>query len=179
MTFARRTLWLCLLSLVVAVPGAAASTYPGERDAMTNPLVRQTVQIAQDFWHARGVQPCSAPNVMLADSLWDTDVEVGVEPAGRADQPGCNVWIHAEIVSNAQDLYMGGSETLNLCVTVVHEMGHSAGLGHTEDGSGVMGAQGLAVPYECKVWARKVDRRKARAFHRLYGRSTKIRRGVG
>jgi hypothetical protein len=173
----RRAILAAVLASLIAP--ASAFGYPGERDAMTNPLVRQTVQIAQDFWHARGVQPCSAPNVMLADSLWDTDVEVGVEPAGRADQPGCNVWIHAEIVSNAQDLYMGGSETLNLCVTVVHEMGHSAGLGHTEDGSGVMGAQGLAVPYECKVWARKVDRRKARAFHRLYGRSTKIRRGVG
>jgi hypothetical protein len=166
------------LALLAILP-STASAYPGERDAMSNPLVRQTVQIGLDFWQARGVQPCAAPNVMLADSLADTDVDAGVEPAGRADTPGCNVWLNVEIVSNAQDLLVGGSETLNLCTTVVHELGHSAGLAHTEDGSGVMGAQGLATPYECKAWARKVDRRKARTFHRLYGRSTQIRRGVG
>jgi hypothetical protein len=185
-----RWYWLMGGVLLVLILPSTASAYPGERDAMTNPLVRQTVQIGLDFWLERGVWPCLQPQVMLADSLWSDELPKGVEPGGRAELGGCRVWIAADIVASAQDIAVGGNPTLTLCSTMVHELGHTSGMtfpdGPDEDdlpdvhaASGLMSWSASVDPWACRTWARKIDRRKERAFKRKYGARALIRRGVG
>lgn len=55
--------------------------------------------------------------------------------------------------------YGGDSARAMLCATVFHEMGHQAGLDHTQ--SGLMSPGSFdAVPWPCQKWIRKQDRRK-------------------
>lgn len=164
-----------LLALVVASP-AAASTFAGERPS-SSPLVADFVELGLEHWHARGVFPCAPPALevleapaLVADDDGDGDVEEGElsgdrGAGGRAELGGCRLWLRAGFVRAAErerwrpNVYV--EERLELCETIVHELGHVAGLEHGHDD--VMAAVGSARPWACRVWVGRLVRAERRA----------------
>jgi hypothetical protein len=143
-----------ILALAVTAP-AQAGTFPGERPA-NNATLNELVAIGETFWHERGVQPCPQDRleVLLADDLDGA--------GGMAIPGGCRVWFPVVDVAFVQSHPASGRASASaLCWVVVHELGHTAGLGHSE--SGVMSADGQgSAPWACRVWARG---RRAAALH--------------
>lgn len=118
-------------------------------------LIAASLAIGQGFWHDRGVQPCPNPQVIVKRSLWDaadSPRDAQGRPVdtvwGRAVQGGCTIWLARWTFRRYR--------RLDFCRTVVHELGHTAGLDHDHDA--VMA--GRATPYACKVWVRRLQRRE-------------------
>jgi predicted Zn-dependent protease with MMP-like domain len=161
----RRALLLALIVLALLPCSASASDwtgtgYIGERTA--HPIIGEMTDIAVDFWKERGVQVCE-PVPMQAPRLVDVD---GIEAAGRASTALCRFWLQDFIVREAlADRWRrGGSDGFRevVCAMVVHEVGHLAGLQHSD--TGVMDETASAVPYACKQWRRGLERQERRAF---------------
>lgn len=122
---------------------------------------------AQAAYGATVVRP--ARNAMvdeirgLAVAFWsDRDVDV---PPGEsylidrcdgchAYEVGPDIYVIASMVADVQAHRMWEVAAGTLCATVVHEVGHAGGLGHTA--TGVMSAD-VEIPWPCRRWAR--DRR--------------------
>lgn len=136
-------------------------------------MVETLVRLGVDFWHARGVEPCPAPTVLIADSLIEDD---GVDAAGRALD--CRIWLRADLVRAAErERYKpeaaGHRVREALCIVVAHEVGHLAGLGHSE--TGIMAPAANAVPWECKVWRWALDREAKAQRARQGARTVRVR----
>lgn len=175
-----RVLLTLLVALFLASP-AAASTYPGEHPAPA--FVQKLAVKADAFWHARGVASCASNSpVLMAPSLRDDDdgdgdrelwgtgdgPAAGSEPGadgtsrdedatGRATLGGCQVWLVSWIVRETASPRWYGM-AIDLCTTIYHEAGHTAGLEHTT--TGLMAPSGGGDPFECRVWGRRWENRK-------------------
>ena len=137
------------LLLGVVAPAGAVS-FPDERPAHNPTLDAMVAEVGIPFWVGRGLAPCAAPDVMLAPDLG--------EFVGYAQ--GCRIWIKTEELQAAQE--DPRSFEPYLCLLVVHELGHTAGLGHSE--TGVMAAAASDVPWDCRQWVqRRVQARRLRA----------------
>lgn len=108
--------------------------------------------IAVHFWGERGVQvPCHPVAVSGADALMAHDAFGN--PDAMAATSGCRVLISSQMPTLRYwnpDLY---------CGFVVHEVGHLAGLPHTE--SGIMAARGPyddEIPWDCVYWKQAAHR---------------------
>jgi hypothetical protein len=162
-----RALLLALIVLALLPCTANASDWTGtgfigERTA--HPLIGEMTDIAVDFWAERGAQTCDRPVAMQAPRLVDSD---GIEAAGRAWREGCTFWIQdfivGEAVAERWRRGVGGDSMREItCAAVVHEVGHLAGLPHSE--TGVMDETASAVPYACKRWRRGLERQERRAY---------------
>jgi hypothetical protein len=118
---------LALLILAVMTPVAdAQTTYaPAGEQITTTHAVRHARNIAERYWHARGVQPCPMPTIYSASSLGDESIWE------RAEQPGCDVWLIDWMVQGASETRWGARI---LCRIMIHALGHTAGLGHSRRG---------------------------------------------
>lgn len=144
---------LALAALLLILP-TQAEAFPGERLA-NNPTLNELVALGQDFWHARGVQPCGTPTVMLAEDFGI------VGPNGEtaaAIAIGCTIWFNSNEryspIGYVQAHPLNRYASAELCATVIHELGHTAGLEHSSDPRSVMAAVGGDPPWACRVWAR-------------------------
>ena len=175
-TMRRMLMILVLAAATLALPAAAsAQSFPGERPA-TDPWVPELVQLGLKFWQARGVEPCVSPEVLMSSDL-DLPEHGQVSVGGRARLGACapgtgettgRMWLLERLITDARDLWTGGAPTRTVCAVVVHELGHLAGLEHT-DGGAMNGSSGgdKDTPWECWVWARRIDRIKDRVTDRL------------
>lgn len=104
------------------------------------------VAIAVSFWHARGVEiPCHPVPVVNADALLPKG-EWGW-PADMGATSGCRI-----LLSNGGSVSRVAAPD-RYCTEIVHEVGHLAGLPHTEHG--VMSPvieDDSDIPYDCKHW---------------------------
>jgi hypothetical protein len=184
-----RAILIALVALVLLPSSAGA--YPGERPAPA--LVQRLAVKADAFWHKRHVDSCaSAHAVLMAPSLLDDDDQDGdVELEGTGDGPGpdgtsldqygagrgtpenCGMWIADWLVKDTLNPNLFGT-AIELCTTIYHEAGHTGGLPHTK--RGLMAPWGGVNPFECRVWARRFEARKA---HARWKRESTRRRGVG
>lgn len=127
-----------MLLLGIAAP-AGATSFREERPADNPTLDAIITEVGIPFWTARGLSPCAAPEVLLAPDLGRF--------VGYAQ--GCRIWVKTEELQEAQRQPRTGEPYL--CLLVVHELGHTAGLEHSE--TGVMAAQPSEVPWDCRRWA--------------------------
>lgn len=151
---------IALAALLVGCPASASASASGEtvfpgQQPTSDELVIESVSVGNDFWHARGVEPCADPAVMVADDLNGPDLPSGESAFERA--AGCQIWLLRWIVRAADQRTRLG--LTNLCRVMVHAMGHTAGLGHSR--TGVMApsidlttTRNTAVPWSCRAWAR-------------------------
>lgn len=80
------------------------------------------------------------------DALALLDTTDGVHAVGRADPETCEVWI------------AGHLDPAVMCSTLVHELGHLAGMQHTNDGS-VMDPDGVFFPCLAAIYPPPGDMR--------------------
>lgn len=157
-----------------ALAGTAhASSYPGEAETV-RPDVITMVHVGDGFWGHRNVQMPCTPHVFLADDLSDKGDAAGYMVLGRGGAPGtedqCKLWLNRSWIRDNLDgrgntgsvRYIGQRE---ICQIVVHEMGHLAGLGHTQ--GGIMDADNSKhpMPYDCITAFPKLKAVAARKGH--------------
>lgn len=128
--------------------------YRDERVA-NNPLLDSYVALSYADWRRKGYKPCERPTVRIAPNL-------GKNVAGRGDKYGCDLWIKTYFVARAQGnrTFASTADKVTLCVAVRHEVGHLAGLDHTDHG--IMGP-GLEYAPDSIAFTTD-DRRVARAI---------------
>lgn len=147
-----------LTLVLLALAGAQTDVLPATaQGAVRENQITEALAIGQTFWHDRNVQPCANPQISVVPAPGGP----GIEADGAAELGGCHVWLRASLVRAAgrehrRRNWGGDSDRENLCATVVHELGHTAGLSHTP--SGVMSPYGV-VPWACRVWRRDLDRK--------------------
>jgi hypothetical protein len=173
---------LLALALLVALAAPAKAAYPGERPA--DGLLWDEVSVALEFWADRGVTGCPGGiHAVIADDLTHPDdpPESESEADGATLMPsftggrggGCALVVSSEITRQTRrDLSEPDWRRDSLeeeCGIVVHDVRHALpggteggvdGMGHTA--TGIMGADfdwWTDTPWDCKVWARKIDRR--------------------
>jgi hypothetical protein len=157
-----RTVLVAVIALTLtagpahAEPPASVSV-PGDfpHPSAARLVIRETLTVGEGAWHARAVQPCAAPNVLVVASIAAGDGD------GMADLNGCRIWLRAGLVRAAarerpRANTGGDSQRELLCQTVMHELGHTAGLEHTR--SGVMSPDVGEVPWACREWRATLDR---------------------
>jgi hypothetical protein len=127
--------------------------------------------IGETFWHDRNVQPCPNPQITIAPPALMPQQNAD----GAAQLGGCQIWIRQTLAREAATEHArpgtgGDSARDTLCLTVIHELGHTAGLEHTT--SGVMSPTG-PVPWVCAHWRAQLDRTAhvSQHHHRGHGRS--------
>jgi hypothetical protein len=166
------TLCLIVVASLAGASSAQATTFTGERPA--DALVQGAVVVAQGFWTDRGVTPCAHPTVLVADDLTAAD---GIPAHGRALVEDCTLWLLASDVAEMHSQLRpghGGDAPEAICTAVVHEMGHLAGLEHTE--TGIMSAYMPPTPWACSKWA-AAQRRAATARVARVARIHRTHRG--
>jgi hypothetical protein len=107
------------------------------------------VQTAETFWHDRGVQPCPDPTVIvgpLASASWDAAAQ------------GCQITISSRLTTIRGGLWWRRMQLQSLCRTIVHEVGHTAGLGHTKEGIMAAWVEQQPVPWACVQWSHREAR---------------------
>jgi hypothetical protein len=101
--------------------------------------------IAVHFWGERNVHvPCHPQAVSGADALVGTDIYGN--PNAMAATTGCRILISSLMPAQRSlmpDWY---------CATVVHEVGHLAGLSHTETGIMSPTQSWEDIPWDCEHW---------------------------
>ena len=151
-----------ILLLGVVAP-AGATSFPDERPAHNPTLDAIVAEVGLPFWQGRGLSPCAAPELLLAPDLGPY--------VGYAE--GCRIWIKTEELRTAQREPRAWEPYL--CLIVLHELGHTAGLEHAE--TGVMAAQASEVPYDCRRWVhRRVQARMVRSRLARRSRRTPVSR---
>jgi hypothetical protein len=170
---ARQATLVALLALVVvltaAAPAQAHWTFPGQR-ATHEPELHAMLAVADKFWTDRGVlSPCTHTALDVADALPGGARGHGQSPIvnGRDLRP----WLPRLDCRVTLDSYTAGRElaflrnhrkpaqrrrevAMELCTTMVHEVGHTRGLHHTP--TGVMNHLGPEIPGDCRAFARQM-----------------------
>jgi hypothetical protein len=128
-----------------------------------SPMVGKFVAMGETFWQERGVQPCPSP-VVVRGSLESE----GADGAVQADD-SCRIWVSDTLIRDAErekwrSRRGGDSLREELCTTIFHELGHTAGLQHTP--TGLMSPIGATVPGDCHVWRVRQDRKQRAAAKR-------------
>lgn len=119
------------------------------------------VAIAVSFWGARGVQvPCQPIPVSGADAQLPADrlpAEYGGYPVPMAAAPGCRI-----LISRGGSSFRHNRDMAPwYCAYVVHEVGHLAGLGHTQAGLMTDGELFWEwIPYDCVHWKRYAEQHR-------------------
>ena len=110
--------------LVLYVDDRGAPHFHGERDALSNPVVRRLVEGgARYIRDEHGIDVC-LENMRMAPDLGDVPGEG--RAAGRAWR--CDVWVLTEYVARANSLDEGWVSAL--CAVLMHELAHTAGIDH-------------------------------------------------
>lgn len=148
---------LVAAAALTAAPAAASATAP-------TTLIRTFMEMGTEFWAARGVPVCDNPVPHVT--------ELPDEAAGLQAE-GCQFWLSATLVRRAgRERWRrgqgGDSYRADLCTTVFHELGHTAGLQHTP--TGLMSEIAPEPPGECVQWVKRQERRERHAaFERRLG----------
>lgn len=144
---------IAFVTFATGPPIASALEYPGERLA-NNATVNELVVLGENYWHARGVQPCATPIMYFADALDDYHGENAV--GKTTSPPSCTIWLRVDYFAWAQDHPTDKAASWSVCVLVIHELGHTAGLEHSKDPLSPMywKLSTIEVPWDCRVWAR-------------------------
>lgn len=181
---APRTAILLLCALALLLSTATADARPrdprfGPREAPVagGPWLELT-RLADAYWARSGHRaPCPATLWVYTDSNANT--------AATGEMPGCNIgvnrtWLRSlRSVQRVADRYgrrarIGGAHPVvgraaiqqhvlaQVCLSVVHERGHNAGLDHSPDPRRVMYWRSDRPPAECGAWAAGNWRRFAR-----------------
>lgn len=166
-----------LATLVVASP-AFAYEYPGQHPLtdQQNVVLQGALHVGEQFWTARNVHPCPQDQLVIfaAPSLMDTD---GYEADARTMLGTCNMWWQDAPLSilRLAARYVDRGFYDELCLTAVHELGHSGGLVHSDDPHSIMNISATIVPYDCRVWSKSMMQAQIRLY-RLVRRHKKISR---
>lgn len=192
-------LLLALSALTFASPASAhmqvspraapahAANYPGERWA-NNPTVNELVQLSENYWRTRGVEPwmqqdpvtkeivgpCAEHLILFVDDF------PGENAIGKANAPGCVIWVRVDYVSWVQDHPTDRPSAWTVCELVMHEIGHTGGLEHsTNPLSPMYHTTPYEVPWDCRIWARDraaaAKARRAQALTHRIGPRTPVR----
>lgn len=155
----RKVIPLAVLALTISSGAAQAQAYPGERETR-HPKIQRMVAKGVAYWQARGLQPCASPTIIGASDLTDVDA---YDPNARAELNGCRIWVRADLLASALSERSSGarggdSHREALCALIFHELGHTAGLEHSE---GIMHATHRETPRGCVVPSRARRARQA------------------
>jgi hypothetical protein len=155
---------------------ASTGRYTGQR-AESDPWMTSLMDSGRKFWASRGVQLPETIGLDIADDLSGDDTAEGERVMGRAwnsqMQGGARVALDADTVRgelrrarNPKVSTADRRASLKLVASaLLHEMGHTGDVAHTEGDDGFMGANGAngVVPQEtAKVIRRLVPRPKPR-----------------
>lgn len=165
---------LAVALLCVPSDAPAFDGYEAQRPASQR--VVELVQLAQDFWAARGVRGCSSGiTAWTAPDLSGSDER---EPFGRGAD--CAAWMSQDIAADLESSHPYQSGLQIGCMAVFHEVGHALGLPHVE--SGLMSPVG-SIPWDCKVWVRgrltvaaEAARLRSAERRQEYARATQLKR---
>lgn len=129
-----------ILALAAAAfaPAAASAnsynySYPGQRDAMTNPVVAAAAAWGSAWLEAHGKAECATKaggRVMMAPDLGSTVDNWGGQTPATGRELECDTWISTDIVAIGNTLTETGFWIV--CITVTHEEAHTAGMTHEE-----------------------------------------------
>lgn len=120
-------------------------------------LITTLLALGSPFWAERDVHPTVTPATTMV-----VNAPCGVgEAAGCAELGGSRMWLNRRLVRAAlreksRPGVGGDSARMTLCVTILHEQGHSGGVGHTEQG--LMAPMATVEPWPCKVWLKRTIR---------------------
>ncbi len=119
---------------------------PEVRAAPFTPRMWLAYTMAEEYW--AGPPPCATldAQIVAPDSLNRYGNNAGGVAANRSG--ACLIWI--ERYSAAPVNFAA------LCQTMLHEVGHLRGLGHSTDPTDIMYPAGLTVPPRCR-WAGRVS----------------------
>src|SRR5688572_1554471 len=124
-------------------------------------LIATLLAVGNPFWAERDVTPSVTP----------ATVKVVDAPCGHPEADGCmdrvggsSMELRRGLVREAvryrfRPNWGGDDPRMALCVTILHEQGHSGGIDHTERGLMSPDAAGVE-PYPCKVWLKRTIRRE-------------------
>lgn len=140
---ARSPLPVIALTILLAVAAPARA-----QQIPSDARLDSAVFVAVDFWAERGVTGC--PGGIVAHGWRKLSV------AGHSSQ--CHIWINAVIqkAANNGPWWLRIMDATTECALVVHEVGHSLGIEHTNGGLMDPVYWAHSPPYDCRRWARNM-----------------------
>jgi hypothetical protein len=145
------------IPLLIAALFALAAPAPATARMGQAAMLEQFEAMGQTFWAERGVAVCDDPVAHVTPLP---------EHVAGVQADGCRYWLSTTLVRQAvrerwRPGRSGDSNREELCATVFHELGHTAGLGHTE--TGLMSETSTVVPGDCEAWVARQVRAERRA----------------